>query len=157
MLPYFYNLCIPGAKHPRHQLRIIIWPSPEVPWIRMLIIAILKHHVLKIIDLVTRVHRFPIQWVNHMYPLQFIPTVPVPVADNKLPIKSLVIQHLAEKCLWQMTYVISEHVNAQMSTYVFPWNCTSAAPSMPMSAWTGPRARHKTHVPSWPSSLGSPN
>ena len=53
MHQYSDNSCIIGAKHPWYQLRIIIWPSTEVPWICMLVIPMLKHQVLKIIDLVT--------------------------------------------------------------------------------------------------------
>ena len=39
------------------------------------------------------------------------------MVKNKLPIKSLVIRHLAEKCLRQMAYVISEHADTEMSMY----------------------------------------
>ena len=58
MHQYSDNSCIIGAKTSWYQLRIIIWPSTEVPQIFMLVIPMLKHQVLKIIDLVTLPHYY---------------------------------------------------------------------------------------------------
>ena len=39
------------------------------------------------------------------------------MVNNKFPVKCLEIWHLAEKCLWHMSDVISEHNNTRMPMY----------------------------------------
>ena len=67
MHPYENNSSIPSAKHPRHQLRIVIRSSSEVPRIPVVVITMIKSHDIKIKNSVATQYRLPILQINHMY------------------------------------------------------------------------------------------